>query len=344
MALLRRLRFWAATVMLLGVLASPATAQQKLAQAGMKWLTVGTDARASGMAGALTAIDGYSSAMFYNPAGMARLESPANVCFGTTLWIADINHSYASVAFRPADGKWGVFGISVQGVDYGDLIGTIGTSNPNYPGGYIETGTFSPSAWMIGIGYANAISEKFSVGGNVKYAKQSLGGGYTAVTSGGDATAFKNYAIDVLAFDLGVLYRTGFRSLTFGMSVRNFSREIRYIEENFQLPLTFRIGLSMNLMDLLEVDKDQHSFLFSVDAEHPRDYPEHIRVGGEYRLFKLFALRGGFVSGATEEGISVGVGVLKEYTDAGDMLGADYAYTPFGVFGGVHRFSFQISF
>lgn len=335
-----------AVAAVVATLVTPAAvvAQQKLAQAGMKWLTVGTDARASGMAGAMTALEGYSSAMFYNPAGMARIESGANVCFGTTLWIAEINHSYASLAIRPGKGEWGVFGISIQGVDYGDLIGTIGTSNPAYPGGYIETGKFNPTAWMFGVGYAKALSEKFSVGGNVKYAKQNLGGGYTALASTGEATAFKNYSIDVFAFDLGVLYHTGFKSLTFGMSVRNFSREIRYIQENFQLPLSFRIGLAMNLMDFFDVKRDEQAFLFTIDAEHPRDFPELVRVGGEYTLFKLVALRAGFVSGSTEEGVSLGVGAVKEYNDEGNMLGVDYAYTPFGVFGAVHRFSFQISF
>ncbi len=316
-------------------------AQQKLAQAGMKWLTVGTDARASALAGAVTATEGYSSAMFYNPAGMSRLSTGVNVAFGKTLWIADIDYSYASVAIRPGDGEWGVFGLSVQGVDYGDLTARVRSETD--PRGYIETGTFTPSAWMIGLGYARAFGDKFSIGGNVKYAKQNLGSGYTQIAGGG-LSGFKDYSVDVYAFDLGVLYHTGYKSLTFGMSVRNFSKEISYIKEEFQLPLTFRIGLSMDVMDWFDMNKEQQGFLLTVDAEHPRDYQEQIRIGGEYTFFKLVAFRAGYISGTNEEGVSLGIGALKAYNDEGGTLGADYAYTPFGVFGNVHRFSFQISF
>ena len=49
--------------------------QQKLGQTGMKFLGVSTDARISGMGDAITSIFGNSSAMLYNPAGMADIQN-----------------------------------------------------------------------------------------------------------------------------------------------------------------------------------------------------------------------------------------------------------------------------
>lgn len=313
-------------------------AQQKLAQTGMKFLSVGGDPRIAAMGGAYTAAEGYSSSVFYNPASMARITSSIDAMVAATLWIADINHGYGSIAIRPGDGSLGVFALSLQTVSYGDLIGTAATLGAG--GGFVETGKFSPSAFAVGLGYAIALNEKLSIGGHARYVRQSIG---TFLQKANQPPT--DFTAEVGSFDFGVLYHTGYKSLNFGMSVRNFSKEIRYIQENFQLPLTFKMGLSMDLMDLFDVDKSSHSFLVTVDAEHPRDFQEQVRIGGEYTFFKLLCLRAGYVSSANEEGISYGAGFMKLYDfDEKHIVGADYAYTPFGVFGGVHRFSFHFSF
>lgn len=56
---------------------------------------------------------------------------------------------------------------------------------------------------------------------------------------------------------------------------------------------------------------------------------------------KLLSLRIGYVSPADEYGIAYGVGLRQSISQF--ALGVDYAYTPFGVFGNVHRFSVQFS-
>ncbi len=55
---------------------------QKLAQTGMKFLSVSLDPRASGMGDATTAVFAKSSAMLYNPAIMAELEGYSDFSFG----------------------------------------------------------------------------------------------------------------------------------------------------------------------------------------------------------------------------------------------------------------------
>jgi len=315
-------------------------AQTKLAQTGLKFLSVGADARASALGDAITSIEGNSSAMFYNPAGMARLNGSVDATFNMTQWIADINYMHASAAFAPSDGQYGVFGVSIASVDYGEFNRTIRDGGE---AGYLDIGTYSPTAMALGVGYAKALSDKFSVGGNVRYVYQDLSDGHiVGLTDVEGVYKEESFDINVFAFDFGVLYKTGFKSLNFGMSLRNFSQEIEYIEESFQLPLTFKIGLSMNLFDLTDLPSDEHSFNFSIDADHPRDFKEQVHIGGEYTFYNILSLRLGYTSPTDEQGINAGVGL--KHGLAGINLGVDYAYLDFGVFENVHRFSINISY
>lgn len=329
----KTLRFILAATVSLAVLAGTAAGQQKLAQSGMKFLNVGADARSAALGDAVTSLEGSAPSMFSNPASMARITDFATVSLSRTQWIAEITHNYGSVAFAPWNGEYGVIGVFVQAVDYGVIQETILDQGTQ---GFLDLGTFRPTAGVIGLGYARALNDQFSVGGTLKYARQNLG----------DATVQlreekQGNAVGVAAFDLGILYKTGFKSLNFGMSVRNFAREVYFQKEGFQLPLTFKIGISMNVGDLADIDHDTHGLLITLDAEHPRDYFEQVHVGAEYVFMKILALRVGFVSPADEYNISYGVGLHKAFEGLG--FGLDYAYTPFGIFGGVHRFSFDFS-
>lgn len=312
---------------------------EKRAQTGMKFLSFSVDARASALGNAITADNqGSAISMFYNPANMARMEGSIGVAFGLTQWIADINYNAVGVAFRPAGGRYGVFGVSVMTVDYGDIQETIRYDNE---AGYLDYGTFSPSALVAGLGYARSLTTQFSIGGNVKYVKEDLGESVMRLDDNGNPERESN-SESTMAFDLGVLYRTGFRSMILAMSVRNFSQDLTYAEENFELPLTFRIGVGMDMMDFTSMDQDMHSFILSIDSERPRDYNEMIRIGGEYLLMNTLAVRGGYVFPTDEQGINFGIGVQRTFGTLG--LHIDYGYSDFGVFNDVNRLSLRVSF
>lgn len=330
--------------LLLGVAVPHAAAQQgtdqeKLAQTGMKFLSISADPRAAGMANAMTAMEGGASMLFYNPAGMARLETQADLMLGQTGWIADIDYNFGSVAYRPFGGRFGVIGLSLVFADYGDLQETIRADNEQ---GFIDLGTFSPQAWSVGLGYARAITDRFSVGGQVKYANMDLGSSVMEMPAEGELNRQGNEQ-GTAAFDFGILYNTGFRSLNFAVSARNFAPEVTFEEESFQLPLTLQIGVAMDVLDFTRFGaSDLHSLVVSVDAENPRDFAEQIKIGGEYTFYNALSLRAGYVFPTDEEGISLGGGVRQEF--AGIGFGADYAYTSFGVFSGVQRIALRLSF
>ncbi|NQU28858.1 MAG: PorV/PorQ family protein [Candidatus Marinimicrobia bacterium] len=328
------------TIMVILLLASfciLSAADVKLAQTGFQFLSVATDARAAAMGEAMTTIQGNPSALFFNPAGLSRVSSFIDINLSQNQWIADINYNSFSGAFTPASGRYGVFGISLISVDYGEIQGTMVSNNER---GYVDTEIFNPTALSIGFGYARALSEQFSVGGQIKRAYQYLGKSVVPENDSLDVVV-KNYA-NALAFDFGTIYVTQWKGFAFGMSVRNFSEEIKYYSEGFQLPLNFKIGMSIDLLNFLKNKPARQSLLMSLDVSHPRSNPEQINLGFEYSLAEILALRGGYLHNYDQRGITAGFGIKKELS--GTLVGIDYAYTPFGVFDNVQRLSFRLTF
>lgn len=332
------LRVGGCLVVFLVLIANEGIAQQdKLAQTGMKFLSISVSPRAAALGSAFTAVEGGSTMLFYNPAAMAWQTESFTAGLGRTSWIASIDYDYASLSYQPSGGQYGVFGFSFLSADYGDLEETIRFDNEQ---GFLDIGTFSPQSWSFGFGYARAVTDRFAVGGHMKYANQDLGNSIISSTGEGSYERSEN-SKSVMAFDFGMFYKTGFRSLNFAVSARNFAKEITYEEESFQLPLTLRIGVSMDILDLTGADKTSQSFTVMVDAENPRDFSEQLRVGGEYLFYETLALRAGYAFPTDEEGISLGAGVKQALGSVG--FGADYSYTDFGLFSSVNRFSIRFS-
>ena len=300
----------------------------KLAQTGFQFLSVGQSARASALGEAFTTMEGTASSLFYNPAGIARLPSFIDIVVNQNSWIADIRHNSFGIALSPKDGNYGVIGISAMWVDYGDFQGTMIWENNQ---GYIDTEIFSPEALAIGITYAKYITDRFSVGGQIKNVAQSLG--RNVIPEEG----LKKNIASTWAIDFGTIFNTGYKSLSFGMSVRNFSREIEFEQEEFELPLTFKIGISMNVLDFIESMPDNHSLMVLIDAVHPRSYPEYINLGCEYNFMNILALRTGYISNQNEYNLTYGFGLQKF------GLAFDFAYTPFSVFENVKRITVRFS-
>lgn len=311
------------------------TPTDRLAQTGMKFLSVPIDPRGASMGDAMTAIEQRSEAIFYNPAGMARIEG-GDVFLAQTQFIADINYNAASAAYST---PFGVFAVSGVFVNYGDIERLVRADNEQ---GYLSDGNFAPTANALGLGYARALTDRFSVGGQVKFVTQDLGANATSFDDNGDYV-YTSYKKNVTSYDFGVIYNTGFRSLTIGMGVRNFSREITYAEFGFELPLTFRIGASMDLLnDLTNIDPNVHKLTLAVDTERPRDYYEQVKLGLEYTLINTLRLRAGYVYPEDERGLNTGAGIQKDFGGLGASV--DFSYTQFGVFGNVTRFSLGLSF
>ncbi len=318
--------------------------REKRAQTGFKFLSVSTHPRAAALSNAMTALEGSAWTMFYNPASMAFQQERLSVMVGITRWIAEIDYNAAALSFQPAGGRFGVFGVTVRSVDYGSVEGTVRADNVQ---GFLDTGSVDPTAFSIGLGYAKALTDRFSIGGRAKYATQDLGSTPLTGTVSDEGRVFTSETVSddkigVLAFDFGMLYKTGFRSLAFAVAASNFSQEIEYVEESFQLPLTLKIGVAMDVTDLMPNMSSSHSLLMALEAENPRDFTEHVNLGLEYGFMESIFLRAGYSFPMDEQGISLGAGMAQKLGSL--RLAADYAYTDFGVFSDVHRVAFHVGY
>jgi len=302
----------------------------KVAQSGYQFLKIDSDARAAAMGGAFTLVGTGASSMFYNPAGMT--EQHVNIDFFSTQtnWLADI--SYYTLGVTKKLGNFGVIGFSMQTSDYGSIIGTRVADNT---AGFIETGNVEVEALAMGISFAKSLTDRFSVGGQVKFVSQSLGN--TLMPDGAE----KLNKTDGLAYDFGTIYYPGIKSFRFGMGVRNFSKNFKYEDDSFPLPLTFTMGVALDVMDFVGSFGENHNLLVEVDAVHPIDYTERVNMGIEYGFKKIFFLRGGYKFNHDTEGLSLGVGFSIQLI--GLMTKFSYSFNDAGAFSPVNRISVGIS-
>lgn len=320
-------------VLMFAMAPTTSTAQApKVAQAGMSWLNMPVGARAAGMGYASVAVSDDAGSFFWNPAGYAFTDG-TNFFAHRTSWIADINLSSAAVSHNM--GKYGIYGVNMTSIDWGVFYGTRRADNE---AGYVEMGEFSPSSSSIGLSYAYRITNEFGVGFNVKYLHERLG---STTVGSFESPEMVKAQMNLFAIDFGTLYYIGWHDLRIGMSLKNFSNEEAYRAETFPLPMTFRLGLAMDVLNFTKIN-DDHELTIAADFVHSRDYSERVNVGAEYGFKELFFLRGGYKFNYDIESVSMGGGINLETN--GIKLTVEYAYVQMDVFNNVNMFSLMFGF
>ncbi|UCD38024.1 MAG: PorV/PorQ family protein [Fidelibacterota bacterium] len=339
------------------ILVIPARAQyqepeefKRLGQSSMTFLDIDVGARIVGMGGAYTCMDHDVTAMFGNPAGIAGIDGGA-LCLNNTRWIADINQYALAAAFGTP--SLGTFGLSFMMFDNGRIERTIPTKDlENHPEGFLVDGSYTVNQWVVGLAYARQITNKFSVGGQIKYCYEDLGPTDIVQPTFDDTTGFfSGYETvegadniqGVFALDFGTIYYFGFKDLRIGMSLRNFSEAVTYSFESFNLPITYRIALAMNVLSLIS-DMENHNLQFTLATVSPYDGAERLQVGGEYTFADLISFRAGYKSNMDIGALSAGFGLSPKAFGTLNLR-LDYAYSEADQsIGDIHRFSVGFSF
>ena len=314
----------------------------KKAQVGFRFLENPVAAEVIGRGGVGAATTFTSNGIFWNPALLGWIKPSVDVSLGYTKGIADIN--YSTLAGSLGLGNIGVVGVSVMIMDYGTFQGTRRAATPE---GFVRTGDFSPKAYAFGLAFSRSASDRFSFGVHVKYVGQDLGNAFVAATGTAiDDPALvieeRAYAKQTFAADVGAFYDFKYSGIRFGAVLHNVSRELRYENEPFPLPFAVSFGMTINPLEIFTDDKGAQDFQLSFESHHPRDFNEKIKVGAEFRLMEVLTLRTGYMFHYDERGFTAGLGVAS--TEVGIPLRVDYAYEPFGIFGGVHHISIGASY
>jgi len=340
-----------ATVLLLAVCIGHLQAQ-KVGTSSLQFLKVMPTARATAMGDAYVSLASGADATFWNPAGLTNLQNH-EMTSTLTMWLFDTKQ--IALAYGLPMGDWGTLGFQFQYVDFGsieetraDAVDLVVPANgaPFFNAG-LTGRSFTPYSYLVGLSYAKAFTDKFSAAVTAKYAMESLWSdqAITVVNSvTGEVTSYKTYA-DVILFDFGMLYKTGFRSVQIGVSAQNFGPQVKFADAAHPAPLAFRLGVSANLFgpDALLFQDEMNRLTVAYDLFQPNDYRQQMHVGAEYAFSELLTLRAGYKYDYDSEGLTFGGGL---HTDlAGWAVRLDYSFGRMNEFlNSVHRISLGVQF
>ena len=320
-------RFYSLLVLLIicgGTAAAQVSGFDQVGSTSMQFLTAIPNARAAGMGGVGSALIQSSEATFFNPAQLVKA-GKFDASVGYLNWLLDTQLSSVSLAYRA--GNLGTFGFHGAVTDYGDIAETTvdllapdpvtGVYNPGLTGNMV-----TPSSMVFGLSFARSLTDRFAFGLTAKVAREDL------VVE----------AVNAIMFDAGLVYETGLRSLSFGMMVRNFGAEVKFIDEGFPLPQIFAFGITGDLIgsegDAFISSSPTNRLMLAYDLSQTRDHSQQQHVGLEYSFKNFVALRSGYKFNFDEESWTVGFGLMV------NRFQLDYAYNDFGEFlENVQRFS-----
>ncbi len=181
--------------------------EDRVGQAGAAHLLINPWARSSAMGDVGIAFTNGLEATFTNIAGLANTNK-TQIKFNYTNWMGSmtgISLNSAGIAQRVSE--TGVIGVSVQSMNYGDIMITT-VQNPE--GGI---GTFSPRANIFNVGYAHTFSASISGGINFKVISENI----------------SNMRTSGVAIDAGIRYVSGEQEqLKFGIALKNVGPVMKY--------------------------------------------------------------------------------------------------------------------
>ena len=298
---------------------------QRAGISALTFLKIDPSPRSAAMAGSHVSMSGDAFATYWNPAAVAEVEQ-FSVAASNTFWIAGINHAYLSTVFPT---KIGHFSLSATSLTTGKMERRT-EFQPDGTGEY-----FYASNTAVGLTYSKKLTDFFSYGITARYVNESLAE-YTAHTG---------------VVDLGFLYRTDVKDLSFAVALQSFGTNSKLkgdyqpdglnskpvTLEEYPAPTVFKLGVSM-----IPWKTEDKSLTTIIQLNHPNDNAENIRLGLEFEYRKLLFLRAGYKINVKDEVYPTG-GVGLRTRIGKHPLQFDYAVDPTRYLGWIHRVGLTFS-
>ena len=286
-------------------------AQEPPLNTGALFLVFPVGARAVGMGQTAMGSEGRGEAAFWNPAGLATLETNEFALHSATL-VAGRSHVLG--AYFPSRGI-GVLGGAVYLVDYGDLERTDDNGN--------TIARIAPRNFEFLASYATALAGSFAFGLSYKLVQ-------FRVDCSGDCTNFPVGQGTTHAIDLGGQFRVGAGGpLRVGVALRNVGFKLQLQNKPQADPLPTRLAVGAQYHVLLPTrDGARPGERFDVRVAADVDSPwghqgsSELRFGLDVGYQRLVRVRGGYAF--VQDGLSgpsVGLGVEN------GSIGVDLART-----------------
>jgi len=300
----------------LGVFLVPALLSVSWAEnrVGGAFLKMDIGARSSAMGSAFTAVADDADSVRWNPAGLARScrQLSAMHSEGT----ADLSYDLLGFILPTSRGAIGVTAIALS---QGDLERRDQSGR--------RDGSFDADDRALIVSLGQPLSPSVSVGLSGKYIVQQID----------DVNAVGT------AVDAGLQIHSPDSAVSWGLAVRNVGSDMRYLREEYHLPLNGSLGFGYQLLRSLTLTGDV--------SYEPYAHKTSAGLGTEYWAFQRVALRAGYLTSAARgkgslegsslaevPGVSFGVGLR--------LFGSqfDYAVQSESEWGPVHRLSFSFRF
>ena len=285
------------------------------ATAGFTFLQIPATARVAALGEASIALsDMNSEGIFVNPAiiGFANTTHSFSVSYAN--WIADIKNYATGYSYNS---PVGVFGIGFIMLDYGTMPRTSKSSGQKV---YSVIGNFNANSIAAGLTYSRMFTDRFSFGVTLKYVQEKI----------------DVYTASNVLFDGGVLYYTGFHSLRIAATIHNFGTNTKFINDEFKMPATFKLGAAA---EIFGDNESEYKATMIFEASHPNNSDERVNLGAELSWKNILKLRGGYKFFYDEESLSLGLGINPHLEFP---MSLDFAYSDYGRLGNILRFTLQL--
>lgn len=333
------------------------------------FLEIGGGTRALALGGAYSAFAEGVEAIYWNPAGIAKLHNMGvDFTYSNLFPGSGISANNIAVTIPVADGSIGISAISLLSGDMLYEPDTIQTSLPVY---------FSANSFAIGVSYARRMTDKFNAGLTFK-AVNECAYNYSVSAPGWACDVGGTYDTKIKKLKLGFI---DFNDLRFGFMVQNFGPDISFSGDKLKfnytyndstlnqssdipamwqttpdpLPLSFQFGFAVNTLNT----KD-YKITFMSDLVNVLDQPTTFGTGIEASIDNKYFARIGYTGknnvwdGADQnsiigrvferfgEGYTLGFGIINNLVGARNIT-IDYTYQSHKYLHGVHRFGVGFS-
>ena len=313
--------------LLLGIATAPPATHGQLSGSLSEFgfLRLDASARGAALGSSLTATPSTdATAFYYNPA-LSRAASSGQLAASYTNFIAD--SQVGSVAYSYHVDGLATVSAGVRYVDWGSFDGRDAQGVP--------TGDFAARDVALTVGLATALTDRIRYGINLHVV-------YSAIESARATAA---------AADAGVQVHWPKQRWAVAASVHHAGRTLSdFGAASASLPVDWRVGVAKKLaylpLQISVTGYDLHNFGTVLEDEPPLGQAlAHLTLGLELELGEVLTVRGGYNHRRSRElvlndrldwaGFGTGFGI-----DLG-LLRADYAFTSWSSFGGLHQVSLQ---